>query len=255
MLTETNQTWKINERGALVYKIGDCLKLLPEIPDKFIDLIITDLPYGQSRCAWDTPIDLNLLWFQYKRIIKDRGAILLTASQPFTSVLVLSNPDMFRYEWIWEKPQATGHLNAKIRPMKAHENILVFYKRLPKYHPQKTTGHKPINQYTRYLKTQNKTRIYGPCKTEQSGGGATDRYPRSVQVFSKDTQTSSIHDTQKPLALIKYLIKTYTDEGDWVHDSCLGRGTTLKACEDLNRNCIGFEISDKWEQHYTGNRQ
>jgi len=233
-----------------IWKFGDCLDLLPEIPDKSIDLITTDLPYGQTRCAWDSPIDLNQLWMQYKRIIKDHGAILLNASQPFTSVLVMSNLKMFRYEWIWEKTQPTGHLNANKMPMKAHENILVFYKKLPKYHPQKTTGHRPMNQYTKYISTQNKTNIYGPCKIELSGGGETDRFPRSVQIFSKDTQTSSIHDTQKPVALVEYLIKTYTDEGDLVHDSCLGSGPALEACKNLNRNCIGFDLSDEWEPDY-----
>ncbi len=239
---ETTQSWQIDERGALY--------LLPGIPDKSIDLILSDLPYGQTGCDWDLPIDLDKLWFQYKRIIKDNGAIVLTASQPFTSMLVMSNIKMFRYEWIWEKTNATGHLNANRRPLKAHENILVFYKKLPKYNPQKTSGHKPMNQYIKYLKTQNKTKVYRPCNTELSGGGNTDRYPRSVQIFQRDTQTTSIHDTQKPLALIEYIIKTYTDEGDWVHDSCIGSGVFLEACKNLNRNCIGFEISNQWEKHY-----
>jgi len=232
------------------YKIGDCLKLLPGIPDKFFDLIISDLPYSQTRCLWDSPIDLNQLWVQYKRIIKDHGATILTASQPFTSVLVMSNLEMFRYEWIWEKTQATGHLNANKMPMKAHENIIVFYKKLPKYNPQKTTGHKPTNSYTKTLKTQNRSNVYGNCKKETHGGGNTDRYPRTVQIFSSDKQTSSLHEAQKPIGLFEYLIKTYTDEGDMVHDSCLGSGTTLEACKNLNRNCIGFDISDKWEPDY-----
>lgn len=239
---KTSQTWKIDKRGAL--------HLLPEIPDKSMDLIITDLPYKKTRCLWDRPIDQNKLWPQYKRIIKDHGAILLFAKQPFTSALVLSNQDMFRYEWIWEKSNATGHLNANIMPMQAHENILVFYKKRPKYNPQKTTGHKPMNSYTKTLETQNRSAIYGECKTEISGGGNTERYPRSVILFASDKQTSSIHDTQKPVALYEYLIRTYTDEGDWVHDSCVGGGTTLEACNLTNRNCICFEISDEWEKYY-----
>jgi len=239
-MTRTTQTWEF----------GNCLDLLPGLKSKSIDLITTDLPFGMTKCKWDTPIDLNQLWPEYKRIIKDHGAILLNACQPFTSMLVMSNQKMFRYEWIWEKTVATGHLNSKKMPMKAHENILVFYKHLPKYHPQKTTGHKPQNSSTKYISTQNKTDIYGQCKTEISSGGETDRFPRSVQTFSKDTQISSIHDTQKPLALIEYLIKTYTDEGDWVHDSCLGSGPILEACKNLNRNCIGFDLSDEWEPDY-----
>jgi len=244
MKMKTTQTWKIDKRGALY--------LLPEIPDKSIDLIMTDLPYNMTNCTWDSPIDLKKLWVQYKRIIKDNGAIIFTAKQPFTSALVMSNPDMFRYEWIWEKTNATGHLNANIMPMQAHENILVFYKKRPKYNPQKTIGHKPMNTYTKTLETQNRSSVYGECKTELSGGGNTKRYPRSVILFPKDIQTSSIHDTQKPVALYEYLIRTYSDEGDWVHDSCIGSGTTLRACEKTNRNCIGFEISNEWEKHYTG---
>lgn len=238
----TSQTWKIDKRGTL--------HLLPEIPDKSMDLIITDLPYNLTRCAWDSPINLDRLWSQYKRIIKDNGAIILFAKQPFTSTLVMSNPDMFRYEWIWEKTNETGHLNANIMPMQAHENILIFYKKRPKYNPQKTTGHKPVNSYIKTLETQNRSSVYGECKTEISGGGSTERYPRSVFVFASDKQTSSIHDAQKPVALYEYLIRTYTDEGDWVHDSCIGSGTILEACKQINRNCIGFEKIDKWEKHY-----
>ena len=246
-MKQTTQTWKIDKKGALF--------LLPEIPTKSIDLIITDLPYGLTCSNWDSPIDLDRLWLQYKRIIKDHGAIILTAKQPFSSVLVMSNKEMFRYEWIWEKPQATGHLNANRMPMQAHENILVFYKNLPKYNPQKTNGHKPINTYTKSVETQNRSKVYGLCKKEISGGGETDRYPRSVQIFSSDKQTSSLHSAQKPVALIEYLIKTYTDEGDWVHDSCLGSGTTLKACKNTNRNCIGFEISTEWVKYYKTNTE
>lgn len=136
---------------------GDCLEVMKSIPDKSIDLILCDLPYGITKCKWDTPIDLFAMWNQYNRIIKDNAPILLFAQTPFDKVLGSSNLSMLKYEWIWEKTQATGHLNAKKMPMKAHENILVFYKKLPIYNPQKTTGHKPIHSYTKYIKTQNNT--------------------------------------------------------------------------------------------------
>lgn len=152
-----------------LYK-GDCLEVMIDIPDKSIDMILCDLPYGTTRCKWDSIIDLEKLWEQYNRIIKDNGAIVLFAQTPFDKVLGASNLKMLKYEWIWEKTQATGHLNAKKMPMKAHENILVFYKKLPTYNPQKTTGHKPINSYTKYISTQNKSDLYGKVNKEISGG-------------------------------------------------------------------------------------
>ena len=136
-------------------KQGDCLELMKDIPDKSVDMIFTDLPYGTTHCKWDSIIPLDELWTHYKRIIKDNGAILLFAQTPFGKVLGSSNLQMLKYEWIWEKTQATGHLNAKKMPMKAHENILVFYKKLPTYNPQMTEGHTPIHSYTKYISTQN----------------------------------------------------------------------------------------------------
>lgn len=159
---------------------GDCLELMKDIPDKSVDMIFTDLPYGTTHCKWDSIIPLNELWMHYKRIIKDNGAILLFAQTPFDKVLGSSNLQMLKYEWIWEKTQATGHLNAKKMPMKAHENILVFYKKLPTYNPQMTEGHTPIHSYTKYISTQNNTEIYGRMNREISGGGETTRDRKSV---------------------------------------------------------------------------
>ena len=228
---------KINE----IYK-GDCLELMPKlIDDKSIDMIFCDLPYGTTKCKWDSVIDLPKLWSEYERVIKDNGVILLFAQSPFDKVLGASNLKLLRYEWIWEKTQATGHLNAKKMPMKAHENILVFYKKLPTYNPQKTTGHKPINSYTKYIKTQNNTELYGEMKREISGGGETDRYPRSVITFASDKQTSCLHPTQKPLSLIEYMIKTYTNEGDLILDNTCGSGTTGLGAKNLGRNYIMME--------------
>lgn len=222
----------------------DCLEGMKEIPDKSIDAIICDLPFGTTNCKWDTVIPLEPLWNQYERIIKDNGAIVLFAQTPFDKVLGASNLKLLRYELIWEKTAATGHLNAKKMPLKAHENILVFYKKLPTYNPQKTMGHKPVNSYTKYLETQNRGEIYNKATKEVSGGGNTDRYPRSVLQFASDKQKLNLHPTQKPLALIEYLVKTYSNEGDIILDNCMGSGTTAVACLNTGRNFIGYETDE-----------
>lgn len=226
--------------------LGDCLKVMKDIEDKSIDMILCDLPYGTTRCKWDSIIDLDKLWQQYCRIIKDNGVIVLFAQTPFDKVLGTSNLEMLRYEWIWEKTQATGHLNAKKMPLKAHENILVFYKKLPVYNPQKTDGHPPVNSYTKYIATQNNTEIYGDLSKEISGGGNTERYPRSIQMFSSDKQKEHLHPTQKPIKLLEYLIKTYTNENDLVLDNCIGSGSTAVAAQNINRNFIGIEKEVKY---------
>jgi len=220
----------------------DCLEGMSKIDDKSIDVILCDLPYGTTaRNKWDVIIPFDKLWEQYERIIKDDGVIVLTSQQPFTSKLIMSNEKLFRYEWIWEKTSATGHLNAKKMPMKAHENVLVFYKRLPTYNPQKTIGHTPVHSYTKH---QDDGSNYGKTMVGISGGGSTERYPRSIQVFKTDKQKEALHPTQKPVALFEYLIKTYTNEGDLVLDNCIGSGTTAVACINTNRNYIGFELNE-----------
>lgn len=223
--------------------LGDCLELIPSIPDGKIDLILCDLPYGTTRCKWDTPLDLTRLWEEYRRVIKPNGAILLFAQTPFDKVLGASNLEMLRYEWIWEKTRATGHLNANVMPMKAHENILVFYKQLPTYNAQKTSGHKPVHSYSKQQGFIN-GEIYSKTGAT-SGGGSTERYPRSVLKFASDTRTSSLHATQKPIDLLEYLIKTYSNEGDLVLDNCSGSGSTGLACINTNRNYILMEIDEK----------
>ncbi|PFC85191.1 site-specific DNA-methyltransferase [Bacillus anthracis] len=219
------------------------------LQDKSVDMILCDLPYGVTQNKWDVVIPFDELWKQYERVIKDNGAIVLTAAQPFSAQLIVSNPKLFRYEWIWEKTAATGHLNAKKMPMRAHESILVFYKKLPTYNPIKTTGHAPVNSY---IKHQDDGTNYGKTKVGISGGGSTERYPRSVQRFATDKQKEAIHPTQKPVALFEYLIKTYTTEGETVLDNCIGSGTTAVAAINTNRNFIGFEIS---EEYYTAANQ
>lgn len=223
----------------------DCLIGMQDIADKSIDMILCDLPYGTTQCKWDVIVPLDKLWLQYKRIIKDNGAILLFAQTPFDKVLGTSNLEWLRYEWIWEKTQATGHYNAKFMPMKAHENILVFYKERPIYNPQKTTGHSPVNSFTKYIKTQNKTTLYGNANKEIIGGGNTDRYPRDILIFPSDKQKSCLHPTQKPVGLIKYFISTYTNMGDVVLDNCHGSGTTAVGCIETGRNYIAFENDEQ----------
>lgn len=228
---------------------GDCLKLMPKlIKDKSIDMIFCDLPYGTTKCKWDSVIDLPKLWSEYERVIKDNGAILLFAQTPFDKVLGASNLKLLRYEWIWEKTQATGHLNAKKMPMKAHENILVFYKKLPIYNPQKTTGHerKVSKGYQRDICIKRRDEKWGDNylygkETTAPDYDSTERYPRSVLTFASDKQKSKLHPTQKPLSLIEYMIKTYTNEGDLILDNACGSGTTGLGAKNLNRNYIMME--------------
>ena len=222
----------------------DCLIGMNSIQSDSVDAIISDIPFGTTNCKWDTCLNLDLLWTQYKRVIKPNGAIVLFAQTPFDKVLGASNLSWLRYEWIWEKTQATGHLNAKEMPMKAHENILVFYDKLPTYNPQKTTGHKRKVSTAEHKKNTPTGDIYGKCKTLTSYD-STERYPRSVLEFASDRQKINLHSTQKPLALMEYLIKTYTNEGDVVLDSCAGSGTTLVAAKNLARSYIGFELDEK----------
>lgn len=221
------------------------------IPDKSVDMILCDLPYGvTNQNKWDQIIPFEPLWEQYNRVIKDNGAIVLTAVKPFSAMLIMSNPKMYRYDIIWRKNKSTGFLNAKKMPLRQHEEILVFYKKLPTYNPQKTTGHKPANTYTKH--TSDGTN-YGKTKSGISGGGQTDRYPTSVldiNVMNNDNP-NKFHPTQKPVELCEWLIKTYTNEGETVLDNCMGSGTTAIACLNTNRNYIGFELEE--EYHRLGN--
>lgn len=230
------------EQNIQLYQ-GDCLEVMKAIPGKSVDMILCDLPYGTTQNKWDSIIPLEPLWEQYERIIKDNGAIVLFAQTPFDKILGSSNLKMLRYEWIWEKTTATGHLNAKKMPMKAHENILVFYKKLPTYNPQKTTGHTAVHSYTKH---QDDGSNYGKTSIGISGGGSTERYPRSIQVFKSDKQKIALHPTQKPVALLEYLIKTYTNECETVLDNTMGSGSTGVACVNTNRKFIGIELDDNY---------
>jgi DNA modification methylase len=222
---------------------GDCLVEMDKIADKSVDMILCDLPYGTTACKWDVIIPFETLWKQYKRIIKDNGVIVLTASQPFTSVLACSNLKWFKYEWIWEKPKSTGHALSNIQPMKAHENILVFGNGKITYNPQLETGdpYKGRNK-PKYKESEEFSTGYG---NRNNNDGF--RFPRSVQFF-KNTQyvDEQVHPTQKPLPLMEYLIKTYTNEGDTVLDNCMGSGTTGVACKKTGRHFIGIEKDEKY---------
>jgi site-specific DNA-methyltransferase (adenine-specific) len=222
---------------------GDCLDRMKEIPDGSVDMILTDPPYGTTACKWDSIIPLEPMWEQLKRVIKPNGAIVMTASQPFTSVLICSNLNMFKTEWIWIKNKGTGHLNAKKMPMKFHENILVFYSKPPIYNPIMTEGHKVVS----YNQGKTQTPCYGvtvACRYESK----TQRQPRNIleiPVVNNDSTSKKerrMHPTQKPVALMEYLIKTYTNEGEIVLDFTMGSGTTGVACIRNNRKFIGIEL-------------
>lgn len=225
--------------------LGDCLELMKDIPDKSVDMILCDLPYGTTKCKWDNVIPFDPLWEQYKRVIKPNGAIVLTASQPFTSMLVMSNPKMFRYDWCWKKSKVTGVLNAKRQPLRTKEDILVFYINSPVYNPQgvvscdRQTG-TGVSSIGKQGEATGKITQTADGKYKQTTTG----YPRNVLEISSEGKT--VHPTQKPVALFEYLIKTYTNEGDLVLDNCIGSGTTAIACINTNRKFIGFEK----DEHY-----
>jgi len=226
---------------TLLYK-GDCLELMKNIKDKSVDMILADLPYGTTQASFDTVIPFEPLWEQYHRVIKDNGAIVLFGQEPFSSYLRLSNIKEYKYDWIWDKVKGVGFLNAKKQPMRNHELISVFYKQQCKYNPQMTHGHK---RKVSFRRAEHQTEVYGKTNKDNLYD-STDRYPRSIQVFSTDTQNSSLHPTQKPIALLQYLIKTYTDEGEWVLDNCMGSGSCGVACCTTKRNFIGIELDENY---------
>ena len=217
----------------------DCLEGMKQIPDGTIDAVICDLPYGTTRNQWDSVIPLDQLWTEYRRITKPNAAIVLFSQQPFTSALVMSNPQMFRYEWIWQKEQGTGFLNAKKMPMKEHENVMVFYRDLPTYNPIMKQGYEPYGGTTK-ADTSSNYGSHGEVVKDNHG----ERYPTTIVQFDRDTD--GFHPTQKPVDLLRYLVLTYTNEGDTVLDNCMGSGTTAIACIKERRHFIGFELSKEY---------
>jgi len=227
--------------GSALFQ-GDCLDIMPLIPDKSVQLILADLPYGTTACKWDSIIDLDLLWKQYNRIIIDNGTIVLTASQPFTTKLISSNYKMFRYEWIWDKCQCTNFYNAKNQPLKKHESILVFAKSNNKYYPQMEVISENDYRYRKNGRNSpiKKGGVYGNIKQKLRVENGL-RYPNSILKISNTNAKSKQHPTQKSLELMKYLILTYTKENDMVLDNTMGSGTTCLAAKELNRKFIGIE--------------
>jgi len=221
---------------SIILHNADCFDIFATIADGCVDLVCADIPYGTTQCRWDSVLDLSLMWEQLYRIAKPTAAIVLFSAQPFTSALVASNLRHWRSEWIWEKGNATGFLNAKKQPLRAHENIEVFYRRQPTYNPQMTEG------YTR--KTSKRKAVNSECYGKAltlTEYNSTKRYPRDVQFFSSDKQIGNFHPTQKPLALFKYIIETYSTTGDLVLDFTMGSGTSGVACQELGRPFIGIE--------------
>jgi len=222
---------------------------MPTLAEKSIDLILCDLPYGTTACKWDTIIPFEPLWKQYKRLIKDNGAIVLTASQPFTSALVMSNTAMFKYEWIWEKDKPSNFALANRQAMKYHENILIFSNGTAPYNKQVTSGHKPMNAQASYGRTFHGS-VPSLNVAERYAGGKTERNPSSIikvnTVKHNSPDRSGFHPTQKPVALFEYLIRTYTNEGDTVLDNCAGSFTTAIACINTNREYICIEKDEKY---------
>ena len=218
---------------------GDCLEKMKDIPDKSVDMILADLPYGTTACKWDTIIPFEPLWEQYNRIIKDNGAIVLFGSQPFTSTLVMSNPKMFKYEAIWYKDRPTGLFTAKVQPMKYHENILFFGKNKLNYKPEMWEGAKNHNNLG---KNKSKSSHYNSKFSIPKTDGL--KYPKSVIYCQREHPP--VHPTQKPVALLEYLIKTYTNENDLVLDNCMGSGSTGVACKNTGRKFIGIELDPEY---------
>jgi len=219
---------------------GDCLDIMPTIPDASVDMVLADLPYGVTQNQWDKVIPLDRLWREYRRVTKPNAAVVLTATQPFAAQLIASNPRDFRYDLIWRKNKSTGFLNANRMPLRQHESILVFYRCLPVYHPQKSHGHGPVHSFTKHTGDGSN---YGKTKRGIRGGGQTDRHPTSVidiPVVNNDSN-EKIHPNQKPVELFEYLIRSFSDEGAVVLDNCIGSGTTAIACLNTGRHFIGIE--------------
>jgi len=217
-------------------RLGNCLEILPSLADDSVDLLLVDLPYGTTACKWDSIIPLDQLWEQYNRVCKENAAMVFTAQQPFTTTLAASNLANLRYEWIWEKPQGTNPMNAKVMPLKAHENILVFYRKKPTYNPQMwySTPYGGFKSDTAKI-----GEVYGSAQSKHRDNPEGTRYPKSVQKWK---QEKGYHPTQKPVSMMEYLIKTYSNEGDTVLDNTMGSGTTGVACANCHRSFIGIEM-------------
>jgi len=231
---------------------GDCLMAMKDIPDKSIDMILCDLPYNclnrnNPHAQWDRKIPFDKLWEQYNRVVKDNGAIVLFAQGMFTAELMMSNPKMWRYNCVWNKVLTSGFLNAKRMPLRSHEDICVFYKQLPTYNPQMKTGKPLHSKGTAYKEKELTNNCYGALgTTDDTRKGKTQKYPTSIITFPKRHPSVGVHNTQKSVELCEWLIKTYTNENDWVLDNCMGSGTSGIAALKANRNFIGIELNEEY---------
>ena len=226
---------------------GDCLELMKDIPDKSIDMILCDLPYGVTQTKKDIIIPFDKLWEHYERIIKDNGAILLFGQGAFYVDLVNSNRTLFRYDLVWDKQLTSGFLNAKRMPLRQHEQIAVFYKKLPTYNPQFTQGKPLHSKGISYKNKEHTNQNYGEFHmTDDSRAGSTEKYPTSILSFAKPHPSIAKHRTEKPIDLLRYLVRTYTNENDLVLDNCMGSGSTIVACLLENRNAVGIELDENY---------
>lgn len=224
--------------------LGDCLEVMPSIETESVDMIFCDLPFGTTKSEWDVIVPFEPLWLQYERVIKPNGAIILFAKPPFDKMLWVSNPKLYRYDWVWEKNKATGHLNAGHMPMQAHEYLMVFYKQPPTYNAQLSSGHKPMNLAV----TKHSSTVYGTGKETVNQAGSTKRLPRSVLYYPvvNNDDPERIHSNQKPVDLCEYMIRTYTNEGETVLDNCSGGASIALAAINTNRNFIAIEKNIKF---------
>lgn len=235
-----------------MYKLlqGDCLELMNKIPDKSIDMILCDLPYGTTKNKWDSALPFDKMWEQYDRIIKENGCIALFADGMFMSDLMQSNKKLWRYNLVWDKELISGFLNANRMPLRSHEEICIFYKKLPTYNPQFTEGEPLHGMGTKFSQEKNKNNNYGnfdSCNNPSAKRtGDTKKYPKSIVKFPRPASCVMIHPTQKPVELLEWLIKTYTNENDFVLDNCMGSGSTGVAAVGINRNFIGMELEEKY---------
>lgn len=237
--TDSFESYSDDSRKIRLF-LGDCLDILPRLEDNSVDMVMCDLPYQKTACDWDSIIPLESLWKEYNRICKENAALVFTAVQPFTTLLINSNLKNFRYEWIWEKPQGTNPLNKDFMPLRSHENILVFYRKPPTYNPQMEKG----SPYKGFQSQKSLIgEIYGSVKSQHRDNEEGTRYPKTVLKFP---QEKGLHPTQKPVPLMEYLIRTYTNEGDTVLDNSMGSGSTGVACMKSKRIFIGMEK----EQNY-----
>ena len=228
-------------------KQGDCLELMKDIPDKSIDMILCDLPYGVTQNKKDITLPFDRLWEQYKRVVKDNGCIALFSQGLFYVDLVNSNRKWFRYDLVWNKILTSGFLNANKMPLRQHEQIAIFYKKLPTYNPQFTQSNPLHSKGKSYKNKKPKNQNYGKFNnTEDIRAGSTDKYPTSILSFKKCHPSKVLHSTEKSISCLEWLIKTYTNENEIVLDNCMGSGSTGVACVNTNRNFIGIELDEKY---------